>query len=1762
MFKQGLYPFIPRLKDAHALVATLWAIGVLFVVIGLHAADAPDDVAPVPARSPAELPRGVFASPLAGLSSGAFTSPLATPTFQTSVSNLSPANGARDVPRHTPLTIEFLGHVDDKAIERGLTIAPAIEGRFAWDDRTLTFVPAGGWEPGVTYRITLRRGEQLLIPAWFFSVDPIIGKTTPSQNGILAWDGEVKIDFLKPVDRDSAEAAFSIQPAMQGVLRWEDTSLVFRPAGDEWGVGRHYMVTLSPTLKTAMGKPALRSPFRLNFSTPVEQGSIDFGWGPKVQVVSPDGRRAVQFQASGNLRPITVRLHALTIEQFLDRYTSMFRGVGPAELKHIRADDLPVVREWQHALEFKDRPYGAAEELTLPADLTPALYVLTIGHPIAGSDELIVLYTHHTLVLKQAEGQITTWASTIGGGPSADMHVSIYDRDATLVAQGQTDAQGLFTTNVPIDPQPLVVIGERDGQITASGLSNEWEQDGWYGWWQPAPKADRSRAYIYTDRPIYRPGQTVHAKIVARYDNDAIYSRIPLEWDVVVRLRDARNNVVAERTLHVNEYGTLHTSFDLAVGGTLGTYHVEAQIKDDVHRQAIKVEEYRKPEVEVTVRVDRADLVSGEPVSVTVEARTYFGAPAANARVELATYTRLYDWWWYGDEDALGDKLSGKTDANGRWTAKLDPQVYPFNDYRHSVPVLIEATLNDSNGQSVSAHAQVTVHDAALGLNVSLLQHAYRPGQAIPVGVFASDVAGSPRSGESVTAQVLGWTRDGFKRVVASAKDQTGADGSATLNLKVTEQGWYELQVVSRDDRGRRVERIDWLWVYDPEHELPWYIGDSGELQISADKSRYQPGETAQLLIRTSVDGTALLTFERGKTRRAQVVQLTAPTTVVPVTIQDDDAPNVHVAVNVYRPIEADQRYDWQSAPEANLLVARTNLSVSADQRRLAVTVTPDQSVYGIRDEATFTIQVTGADGLPAQAELSFALVDEAIFALSEELVADPFEAFYAERPDIVRTYDSLRPVRWLGGGMGGGGGGDLLGNPRVNFPDTAYWNPAIVTDAGGRATVKVRLPDSLTRWRAVVRAVTADEFPRVGQAVAAITTTQPIVIRPALPRQLVQGDQVLLSAIVHNNTDVPREARVWIEMSGLEIGTRINTENTDQSAFTPALRRAQRGASVRVNPRPEITQTVVISPNGSVVVGWPVSAMALGTVTVTLSVESADAADAVRLSMPVVPLAVPDVQAAMGEVTSHTEESIDLPPGTIREASSLAIDLSPSIAASVLDGLAYLTGYPFGCVEQTMSKALPNAVVGRAFAVLGVNNPALAADLPDKVDAGLQRLYGFQHNDGGWGWWFDDSSDDYQTAYVLFGLAMTKQAGYLVDDGVIERGANYLKDRLPRIADERTKAYALFALALAGHGELSATQQLANAALEKIDPFSRAALAIALHELGDEQRAGQLIDALVEGAIVSNGQAYWNTGIEDGHYHHKTMSSSTRSTALALDALVRIRPDDAIVAKVVRWLMARRTTAGWGTTQETAYAVVALTDYLRSTNELIAGSTYRVFVDDVLVGEGALGAGQMQATIVVPAMQLQAGQNRVRIERSGAPGRLYYKVTRRAMIAGSAGAAAGPIRVTREYRDPKTNGLIQSVRVGDVVKVQLGVMLTQESWYVAIEDPLPGGLEGLNERLNTTSYAARVGYYEEGSEFFYQEYGYNNKEVRDDRVVFFVTQMRPGRHTFSYLARATQAGSFSALPVQVYLMYEPEQWGRSASSVVSVYPTYFFAAE
>jgi hypothetical protein len=503
---------------------------------------------------------------------------------------------------------------------------------------------------------------------------------------------------------------------------------------------------------------------------------------------------------------------------------------------------------------------------------------------------------------------------------------------------------------------------------------------------------------------------------------------------------------------------------------------------------------------------------------------------------------------------------------------------------------------------------------------------------------------------------------------------------------------------------------------------------------------------------------------------------------------------------------------------------------------------------------------------------------------------------------------------------------------------------------------------------------------------------------------------------------------------------------------------------------------------------------------------------------------------------------------------SSIELQLSRSIAGSLLEGLEYLTGYPYGCVEQTMSRALPNAVVGRALNQLGVTNPTLQANLPAQINASIQRLYGYQHNDGGWGWWYDDPSHDYQTAWVIFGLAQVAQAGYEIDPAVIERGAEWLNQELPHM-DSRTQAFALYALAEAGLANEAATLSLAeNRAQLDGDEFSLAGLALALHQLGENALARSLVAELAETAVNQDGRVYWHGANHDGYYYQKTMASDIRTTALALSAFSRIRPGHELEAGMVRWLMDQRRSSGWGTTNETSFAILGLTDHLLATsfNETAAATTYSVRLNGRVVAEGTLGRGEPAVSLTIPRADLKAGSNTLSITQAGS-GQLYYVLNSRMYLPEAEIEAAGNVAISRTYLDGETGQPLDTFVPGQLVQVQLKVNLPETGTYIIVEDKLPGGLEALNEGLNTTSHVATA----YGSfEYQWQGLGYNNKEVHGDRVTFFITEMERGVKTFTYFARATHAGDFKAMPAEVYAMYNLALWGRSASSQLIIQAT------
>lgn len=1475
-----------------------------------------------------------------------------------------------------------------------------------------------------------------------------------------------------------------------------------------------------------------------------QAAALSFGLGRGILFVDPAGRNQVPLWLNGSATAVNFTLYELAPTTFLERY----RNQQPWTEPPIDVAGLPVAATWQQ--EYSGVDTFSKQSVTLPS-VPSGLYVIEAAHPSLGQARALVAVGRSVLVVKRGSGgQLVAWASTLQtGAPISGMTITVYDAQATPMATGLTGANGVAHFQLGAG-EPVLALGQTSNETTIAGLDWQWRANEGYGYWQVAEEQDYT-VYLHTERPLYRPGDTVYYSAIVRANVNAGYNVPDLSTPISITLRDSRNNLVATQLKTADEFGALAGEFRLADEPPLGQYQLELAIQGQVQRQTLHVEDYRKPEYEVSVALPGVFAIAGDPVAVTVAADYFFGQPVANAAVRLQVYRDPY-YWGYWDEWGVADvgaaapgdliaDLTGVTDSAGRWNTSITVDASESTDARYR----FKATVTDARGLPVAGEQGMAVFWNSYKLALATGRYGYRNTEPVTARVTARTHSDMPLPGQLITVRLLRdeWPANTTTDVIPPRQVTTGSAGEATIELGLLPPGWYRLVATGVDDRSRAVTAERYLWIYSDAANDWWFASDS-QLSITADRASYAPGETATLLIQSQVQGVALLTLERAGVYEERIVNLNGPITTVEVPITTDFAPNVYAKVHLFDRTAADAE---NATAEGKLLVAQTELAVPAVDRRLQVAVTPDQASYRPGQLATLTVRVTNANGQPVRARVSLALVDEALFALQPDLSGDLFDAFYGRRPATVLTYHSLARESsyyyWPVTEAPDAGAEDPVPTPgatgqqsavRRLFLDTAYWNPSLVTGDNGIATVTLTLPDNLTTWRIHARAVTIAS--QVGETQEKLLVTQAVVARPALPRFAVVGDRFTAGLVAQNFSGNTTQGEAELAAAGLVI--------LDPGARSLALTNA-----------------------GNASADWTTVAATAGTGLVTATVRTGAGNDVVELPLAIKPFGAPDRWSTAGQASPAATATFTVPFNAVAEATELTIHLAPSLALGLLDGLDALIDYPYGCVEQTMSRLLPAAVAARAYADLGIPNPK-SSGLPDIMSQGVQRLYGFQHESGGWGWFYDDDGGVYLTAYVLLGLTAVQQAGFTVDEAVLQRGFSYLDSTLAASVDAETKAFALYVKANAGRGDLAQAQTLAGQT-GQLDAAGLAALALALHLGGDEGRAQSVLDRLLAQVRETPIGASWPLDQSDwGWRHWQTMASTEKNTAFALRALLALRPHHPLAPKAVRWLMDHRQGAGWGgygsaNTQATAFAVLGLADYIRVAGELQSEYSYVVHLNGTEVASGQVTPATARtpiSAITVPGTDLRVGPNEVRIERSAAgSGQLYYsaRLEQQLFFDGFTPVSSldQGLALARSYRlvegQPRTDGAYNR---GDLVEVTLALAAAERLSYVLVEDPIPAGFEVLNERTNRSGWGACPWCGPEDV-FHWQEWGYNRKEVYADRVNFFVTELWPGKQTFTYLMRATTAGVFSVLPGQAYPMYREEMWGRSASAQVVVAP-------
>ena len=1342
--------------------------------------------------------------------------------------------------------------------------------------------------------------------------------------------------------------------------------------------------------------------------------------------------------------------------------------------------------------------------------------------------------TDIALVSKRSRQAITIFAANARSGkPVADVALTAVDKKGNRIS-GSTGVDGVWRAKTA----SLV-----DDNLWVNGLGNGQPAFILSGDPQAAPPFT---VYAYTDRPIYRPGQTVDFKGIVRACREAeapggfVYKNYAGQ-PVVVEIRDATDALISRQRLTTNKFGAFDGSLALAPEPPLGKWQLVVVIGDFRNYAGFDVQEYRKPEFTTGVSFDKSYYVSGDKVEATISATYYFGDPVSSAKVHYSV-----NFSGPGDRIEPNYEADAVTDKSGQVKIEIPTKRIPTDR-----SVTISATITDLSRRQMQAGGSAQIFGGLFELSVSANQGTYRPGDVVTATATATDHDNKPVK-TAVEIDLVETLYDNkhrpyeertSRKVVTDPKT-----GAGSVTFKPARPDSYSLEAVAFDANDDKITGAGSFTV--TRDETPDDDDETSypDLSLTVDKDTYKPGETASIELTTGLVTTtaelkrmiadrakqraaaiqaakqthqpipaedpmpvtydhawALLTVQGERLYRQFVLPLKDNTANISIPVSEDYFPSVEVSAVIVQ--------------ERHIVEQAVTLNVERHEQELTVDVEPDKKNYQPGEQATYTITTHDWKNRPVPAEVSLGVVDSSIYAIEEDSTPTGEAAFYGGQEVRVQT-DFSFAAQYSGGAyqtVPGTPGGGAAGGIRVRkqFADTACWQPFVDTGANGVGKLTFTMPDNLTGWRATARGIT--ESTQVGEATANVTSSMPLMVRLEQPRFYVQGDDTVLSAIVHNYTGSTRTVDVSLKVTGLSI-----TGESEQKLTMDS------GTEKRIDWKAHVT-----GPDAA---------------TVTVIADGGPGAqDAMQTSLKVLPDGLKMYEAHAYVLGTHPASFLGAPPETggggegtasldisaLQAGSTLTVTLSPSVASSMFDTLDYLTNYPYGCAEQTMSALMPDVFVGRSLHKLGVSKP-LHADPDRLVNFGLQKLYRYQHPDGGWHWWETDQSDPEMTSYVLWGLCQARDAGYTVDDQRIARGAVCLEGFLANEQDPSERAEYLASLACADPAAAAKPLQALYAKRGDLDTFGLASLSLALRQAGGKLLPeGDAVARDLEGQVKDvQDFSYWPTG-ETGYTWH---ADTVFVTAHALRAVLASDPESPIVPRVVAWLMAQREGDAWSTTRTSAEVVYALSKYMEISGEVHPRYTAKVLLDGQEVKNVDMDDASVFAdpsTFTLTSAQL-AGHKTLTVQRAGDSGVLYAEAGVSYTIdPAHVSARNDGLSVTRSYQvtadDPsKANEVVSGIDIPVHVDIQTDVAYP----HVMLEEPIPASCE-VEDDDNGGAYTRR--------------------EVHDDRVVFFFDNLPAGDTGIDYVLRTESTGSYRILPGIATIVYHPEMRGNTGLARVNV---------
>lgn len=1601
-------------------------------------------------------------------------------------------------------------------------------------------------------------------------------------------------ELAKTVTRDNIAQWIHVEPAvenLQAKLEWRSVTFT-----GGFAVGAEYRVTVAKDLPAAeafalAGKHEEKVTFdkippRLYFEEftahQLSTGSRHFHL---LSVNVPKVRVNARLFAPDVASQALTQYEYYTDPDRDDRHRR-FREDEP--FAKVDLDKIENQMVWQHDYRVE---VGQDEQKQIALDWNEILgpgktgVVLLTAEQVGGPDkdkgrpgvQALVQVTDLGLVWKQSKGETFVHVFSLATGQAVEgATVSVFSETNEITNASITDAEGVARVQTGNNSTWLMAVKGTDTHLV--DFQNHWEslslrqlgieETGFHDEETGGPTESR-QALIFSERPVYKPGDTVHLKGIVR-DWRENHPRIPNGAKATLRVTDALDRRILNRALTISDVGSFTEDVALPTSG-LGTYSAELVMdgdKDDapaVGTLSFEVQDYTPNAFEI--KIPPAPKSIGEvKLEMPITAQYYMGKKLSEAQMtwSLDASDNGFEPAGFGAFDfcdairnySLNEKLDRVSHFSDQGKGDLDKtgqaivaSTIPLNT-KAPQPRLAHllCEITDVDQQTVSQSADFTIHSSDFYLGIRRTKDVVHEGEPLPVDVVAVRTDGTPMP-QPVEAVVrltrVDWQTNRVETAGYSSEyrneprfefvSQTAiqtlmpvkAGGKWTLapeekgpSITAGKPGLYLVEAVAKDAAGHEVVTTTSINVYGAG-ETGWDYRNQYQIELAPDKEEYLSGQTARILVKTPIAGEALVTVEREKVSRSFVTHLTGNAPTVDVPLVETDAPNVFISVTMLRGA-ADSPKKFK-APEYR--VGYCKLKVSRPDAKLAVYVRPDAPSYRPGDQVTVGAQVLDFAGHPvANAEVTLYAVDEGVLSLMGYTTPDPLTYFNQERGLAVTTGLTLPTLlsedpenRSFGnkGYLVGGGGEDASDALRKNFVACALWNANLRTDAEGRVSSKFTAPDSLTRYRVIgVVQTQRDQF---GSAESAFEINKPVMFEPALPRFANVGDKLTLRGVLHNLTDTDGEVDVQVEFDGT-----VATPGAPQHVKLPA--------------------------RGSVPVDFPVAFQQPGQAVWKWSAKFSGGElayqDAVQTTLNV-GYPVPVLREV--HILQTHEQQVNLLAGMSPElldgVGTVRVSLTNTRAIELREALDRVLHYPYGCVEQTTSSTLPWISMHGFQGVF----PAMKktdAQIADAVNHGVDRLLSMQTSSGGLSYWPGETEPLFWgSAYGGFGLAMARRAGFPVPQEPFDKLCKYLSEQLRGAGEDRydlhyraggpsDRCLALFALAVAGHPE-PGYHKILFERRKDLSTENRALLALAIAESdGPKEMIDELLDPKQE-VRQPDDDWFW---------------SGSRETAMRLLAWNRRDPKSPEVGRLVAELLGGRNGGHWMTTQGNCWSLLALSDYLQNTEKADRDVT------------GTLNwQGRTQPIAVNGERPLNVVDYTLRKESAAQPMQLSNpdgKTLFAEVVLESRPANIVQPRqdqgysIRRRYAKVEDDGTLSELkepRVGDRVLVTLDVEVRRPANFIVVDDPLPAVLEAINPAFK--SQETRAG------EKLGQPWMSDHSELREDRALFFADHIRSGDYTIRYLARVRASGTATAPSAKIEEMYHPERFGLTETMQVTSLP-------